>query len=53
MAAVREDIEALRLLVRYGADLTIRTRIDEYATPLEEARILGKQHAVKFLEKFA
>jgi hypothetical protein len=36
-AAVRNDVEALKFLVESGADLTIRTRIDEYATPLEEA----------------
>jgi len=36
--------------VRYGADLTIRTEIDDYATPLEEARNLGKLEAVKYLE---
>jgi ankyrin repeat protein len=49
-AAVNEDIDALELLVRYGADLTIRTRIDNYATPLEEARTLRKARAVQFLE---
>jgi len=38
MAAARDDVEALRILVRYGADLSIRTNIDECATPLEEAR---------------
>jgi len=51
MAAVREDIEALKLLIRFGADLSIRTRIDDYATPLEEARNLSKKRAVEFLEK--
>ena len=40
-AATRNDVEALWLLVESGADLTIRTRIDEYATPLEEAKIMG------------
>jgi ankyrin repeat protein len=50
MAAARDDVEALRLLVRYGADLTIRTEIDDYATPLEEARNLGKLAAAKYLE---
>ncbi len=34
-----------------GADFSIRTRIDEYATPLEEARILGgSADAVGYLE---
>lgn len=51
MAAVREDLEALRILVKYGADLSIRTDIDSYATPLEEARHLRKLAAVEFLEK--
>jgi ankyrin repeat protein len=50
MAAARDDVEALRILVRYGADLSIRTEIDEYATPLEEARHLGKLNAVNYLE---
>jgi ankyrin repeat protein len=50
MAAAHNDVEALRILVRYGADLTIRTDIDDYATPLEEARNLGKLEAVRFLE---
>lgn len=50
MAAVREDLEALRILVRHGADLSVRTDIDGYATPLEEARRLRKSRAVDFLE---
>jgi ankyrin repeat protein len=50
MAAVREDIEALKLLIQYGADLSIRTGIDDYATPLEEARLLNSTRAVQFLE---
>jgi ankyrin repeat protein len=50
MAAARDDVDALRLLVRYGADLTIRTDIDDYATPLEEARTLGKLAAAQYLE---
>jgi ankyrin repeat protein len=50
MAAARDDVEALRLLVRHGADLSIRTAIDDYATPVEEARSLGKVNAAKYLE---
>jgi ankyrin repeat protein len=50
MAAVREDIEALKILVSNGADLTIRTEIDEYATPLEEAKILKKKKSVEYLQ---
>lgn len=50
MAAARDDVEALRLLVRHGADLSIRTAIDDYATPLEEARHLGMTKAANYLE---
>ena len=50
MSAAREDVEALKILVKNGADLTIKTEIDEYATPLEEAKILNKQRAVEYLE---
>jgi ankyrin repeat protein len=50
MAAARDDVEALRVLVRHGADLTIRTDIDDFATPLEEAPNLGKGRAITYLE---
>jgi ankyrin repeat protein len=40
-AAVRNDIEALIILVDEGADLSIRTRIDAYATALKEAQLMG------------
>jgi ankyrin repeat protein len=49
LAAVRDDVEALRVLVSAGADLTICTEIDDFATPLEEARNLGKTRAAVFL----
>lgn len=38
MAAVRNDLQALRLLHQAGGDFSIRTRIDMHATVLEEAR---------------
>lgn len=50
MAAARDDVEALKILVRYGADLSIRTDIDDYATPFEEAVNLKKVKAAKYLE---
>jgi ankyrin repeat protein len=49
-AAARDDVEALRILVRYGADLSIRTNIDDYATPIERARNLGSHNALLYLE---
>lgn len=57
MAAARNDLKALEILINYGADLTIKTAIDNYATPLEEAKILNKlsktdncREAIAYLE---
>lgn len=50
-AAAIEDIGAMELLLAHGADLEARTRIDEYATPLEEMIILGRERAAAFLKK--
>jgi ankyrin repeat protein len=49
MAAARDDVAALRLLVQHGADLSIRTEIDHHATPLEEAQHLGRVEAARYL----
>lgn len=43
-AACRDDAAAVELLLRHGADAAARTRIDNYATPLEEAERFG--HAI-------
>ena len=40
-AACRNDAAAVRILLAHGADPSARTRIDEYATPLEEAERFG------------
>lgn len=45
LAAVYNDVEALRILYDAGADFTIRTEIDDYATPLEEAINLRRSPA--------
>lgn len=52
-AAILEDIRAMEILLDHGADLEARTRIDDYATPLEEMEILGREAAVAFLRKAA
>ncbi|WP_051279701.1 ankyrin repeat domain-containing protein [Hellea balneolensis] len=52
MAAVREDQRAMKILLQAVADRTIRTRIDSYATPEEEAKNLGKNKSVEFLANF-
>lgn len=49
-AAAHEDIDALKILIRYKADLNERTNIDDYATPLEEAQNLGRIKSVEFLK---
>lgn len=49
-AAARNDPVAIELLVSAGADPTARTRIDDRATPLEEAEHLGCQDAVRQLK---
>jgi ankyrin repeat protein len=50
-AANLEDIPAMELLLAHEADLNAWTRIDDYATPLEEMEILGRDQAVAFLRK--
>jgi len=52
-AAARNDPAAIELLVLAGADLTARTRIDDLATPLEEAEHLGCHDAVRKLKSHA
>jgi ankyrin repeat protein len=50
-AAILEDLRAMELLVAHGADANARTRIDDYATPLEEAEALGRERAVGWLKE--
>lgn len=49
-AASRNDPAAVQRLVSHGADLYARTRIDNCATPLEEAEILKQAEAVEALK---
>ncbi len=44
-AAARNDTEAIALLLSRGADPDARAQIDDFATPLEEAEILGHTQA--------
>ncbi len=52
-AAATDDLQAIELLLAHGADPDARTRIDDRATPLEEAEILGRTAAVRRLRKLA
>lgn len=53
LAASWDDLEALRLLVSYGADLSICTDIDERATPLDIARMRKSRNAETYLRSIA
>jgi uncharacterized protein len=52
-AATTDDLEGIELLLAHGADPDARTRIDHYATPLEEAELLGRSEAARTLRKLA
>jgi len=52
-AAASDDAQAIELLLAHGADPGARTRIDDRATPLEEARMLGRKAAVEAFERLA
>ena len=45
------DRRAIEILLDHGADPEARTRIDECATPLEEAEILGHSDAAQMLRE--
>jgi ankyrin repeat protein len=49
MAAAKGELDAVRLLLDAGADRSIRTRIDDFATPEEEARLLGQTAAADLI----
>ena len=51
-AAGMEDIKAIEMLLKAGADRTIKTRIDNYATPEEEARMSGRHEAADLIANF-
>ena len=50
-AASLRDLDALRLLLASGADPTLRTRIDDLATPLEEAEAAGFAEGAALLRR--
>jgi uncharacterized protein len=50
-AASRDDATAVELLLAHGADPDARTRIDDCATPLEEADKFGRRRALEALKK--
>lgn len=51
-AVAERNIEAAEFLLSHGADPAARTRIDDCATPLEEAEILGLAEVAEAIRKF-
>jgi Ankyrin repeat len=52
-AAATGDLKAIELLLAQGADPNARTRIDDRATPLEQAENLGGAAAARLLRGLA
>jgi hypothetical protein len=52
-AVAMRDAEAIRLLLAAGADPSLRTRIDDYATALEEAEDAGFEAGASLLREAA
>jgi uncharacterized protein len=48
-AVVERDLEAVKILLASGADPHLRTRIDHYTTPIEDAEALGFTAAVDLM----
>ncbi len=49
-AASLDDVAAIKMLLAFGVDPQARTRIDQLATPLEEAQLLRKDAAIAALK---
>lgn len=50
-AVSRDDVPAIELLLAHGADVSARTRIDDFTTPLEEAERLNHKSVVDVLKR--
>ncbi len=49
MAAAKDDVKAIEILIKFGADINCRTGIDDNNTPIEEAKSLECKRAEKYL----
>ena len=52
IAAARNDLQAIKILLDNGADTTLRTIIDDYSTAEQEAAILGKPEAAELIRNY-
>ena len=50
-AVALRDGRAMEILLARGADPTLKTRIDEYATPLDEAELMGNAEGAAMLKR--
>jgi len=50
-AVVLRDLEGVRILLAHGANPTLRTRIDDCTSPLEDAETMGFTSAVEMLRQ--
>ena len=50
MAAARNDLQAIKILLDNGANTTLKTIIDNYCTAEQEAVILGKHEAAELIK---
>ena len=48
-AIVERDLKAVKVLLAYGADSYLRTRIDHYTTPIDDAEAIGFTAAVDLM----
>ena len=51
LAATRDDLKAMEMLLTHGADPNAKTDVDDYTTPLEEAEAAGRTRAADLLRK--
>jgi len=49
-AVVQRDLPAVEILLDYGADPTVRTRIDDCTTPFEDAKATGFTEAAALMD---
>lgn len=50
-AVVQRDLPAVELLLEYGADPSVRTRVDDRTTPLEDADATGFAEAAALMRR--
>jgi uncharacterized protein len=51
VAVQQRDERAMRLLLTHGADASVKTRIDEFADPIEEGERLGNAEGAAMLRR--